>query len=391
MKSAVVSGIANFGLGMREHFLLEPDMAYLNHGSFGASPKEVLAVQADLRLRLESQPVRFMSRELPQRLADAGATLAGFLGAEPDDLAFVENATAGCNAVLRSLRLNPGDEVLVTDHNYPAVRNILRHVCAESGALLIEAKLPFPVASPQEVVEAVRAKLTDCTRLVVVDLITSPTATIMPVAEIARAAKNLGARVLVDAAHAPGHIDFDVNASGADWVTGNAHKWLFAPKGAAFLWADPKAQDGLHPTVISHGYGKGFQAEFAWTGTRDPSAWLAVPAAIDFYRRIGDRAVRGHNHDLARRAAELLTDRLGTFAVSPAAMRGAMASIALPTSLPSDHDAARALNVRLWERHRIEVPIFAFADRLWVRISAQVYNELSEYERLAEALRKELG
>ena len=391
MKSAVVSGIANFGLGMREHFLLEPDMAYLNHGSFGASPKEVLAVQADLRLRLESQPVRFMSRELPQRLADAGATLAGFLGAEPDDLAFVENATAGCNAVLRSLRLNPGDEVLVTDHNYPAVRNILRHVCAESGALLIEAKLPLPVASPQEVVEAVRAKLTDCTRLVVVDLITSPTATIMPVAEIARAAKNLGARVLVDAAHAPGHIDFDVTASGADWVTGNAHKWLFAPKGAAFLWADPKAQDGLHPTVISHGYGKGFQAEFAWTGTRDPSAWLAVPAAIDFYRRIGDRAVRGHNHDLARRAAELLTDRLGTFAVSPPAMRGAMASIALPTSLPSDHDTARALNLRLWERHRIEVPIFAFADRLWVRISAQVYNELSEYERLAEALRKELG
>ena len=236
-----------------------------------------------------------------------------------------------------------------------------------------------------------RAKLTDCTRLVVVELITSPTATIMPVAEIARAAKNLGAGVLVDAAHAPGHIDFDVTASGADWVTGNAHKWLFAPKGAAFLWADPKAQDGLHPTVISHGYGKGFQAEFAWTGTRDPSAWLAVPAAIDFYRRIGDRVVRGHNHDLARRAAELLTDRLGTFAVSPPAMRGAMASIALPTSLPSDHDAARALHVRLWERQRIEVPIFAFADRLWVRISAQVYNELSEYERLAEALRKELG
>lgn len=382
--------IANFGPGMRERFLLEPDMAFLNHGSFGATPKEVMAVQSDLRQRLESQPVRFMWRELPQRLPEAASTLARFVGAEPADLVFVENATAGCNAVLGSLHLRPGDEVLVTDHIYPAVRNTLRHVCAKSGALLVEAVLPFPVGGPAEVLDAVIARITACTRLVVLDLITSPTATILPVAEIARGARAAGAQVLVDAAHAPGHVDFDVTALGADWVTGNAHKWLFAPKGAAFLWADPKAQDDLHPTVISHGYGKGFQAEFAWTGTRDPSAWLAVPAAIDFYRRIGDRAIRTHNHDLARRAAELLLERFGTVAASPPAMRGAMATIALPTSLQGDIDTAKALNVRLWERHRIEVPIFAFAGRLWVRISAQVYNEMSEYEQLAAALRAEL-
>jgi isopenicillin-N epimerase len=382
--------IANFGPGMRERFLLEPDMAFLNHGSYGACPKEVLAIQSDLRQRLESQPVRFMSRELPGRLAEAGAVLAAFLGAEPADFAFVENATAGCNAVLRSLRFNPGDEVLITDHIYPAVRNVLRHVCAASGALLVEAHLPFPMSTPEEAAEAVTAKLADCTRLVVLDLITSPTATILPVAEIARAARALGARVLVDAAHAPGQIDFGVTALGADWVTGNAHKWLFAPKGAAFLWADPGAQEGIHPTVISHGYGKGFQAEFAWTGTRDPSAWLAVPAAIEFYRHIGDRAVRLHNQDLALRAAEMLVARFGTMAASPAEMRGSMASVALPTSLPGDIDQAKALNVKLWERHRIEVPIFAFAGRLWVRISAQVYNEMSEYEALAEALRAEL-
>jgi isopenicillin-N epimerase len=383
--------IANFGPGMRERFLLEPDMAFLNHGSFGATPKEVMAAQSDLRQRLESQPVRFMSRELPQRLSEAASTLARFVGAEPADLVFVENATAGCNAVLGSLHLRPGDEVLVTDHIYPAVRNTLRHVCAKSGALLVEAVLPFPVGGPAEVLDAVIARITACTRLVVLDLITSPTATILPVAEIARAARAAGAQVLVDAAHAPGHVDFDVTALRADWVTGNAHKWLFAPKGAAFLWADPKAQDDLHPTVISHGYGKGFQAEFAWTGTRDPSAWLAVPAAIDFYRRIGDRAIRTHNHDLARRAAELLLERFGTVAASPPAMRGAMATIALPTSLQGDIDTAKALNVRLWERHRIEVPIFAFAGRLWVRISAQVYNEMSEYEQLAAALRAELS
>jgi isopenicillin-N epimerase len=383
--------IANFGPGMRERFALEPDMAFLNHGSYGAAPKEVLAVQGELRSRLESQPVRFMSRELPGRLSEAGAVLAEFVGSSAADLAFVENATAGCNAVLRSLHFKPGDEILITDHIYPAVRNILRHVTAESGALLVEAHLPFPLQGPQPIIDAVTAKITDCTKLVVLDHITSPTATILPVVEIAAAAKKVGARVLLDAAHAPGHIDFDVTALGADWVTGNAHKWLFAPKGAAFLWAAAEAQEGLHPTVISHGFGKGFQMEFGWTGTRDPSAWLAVPAAIDFYKRIGGRAVRGHNHDLARRAADLLMERLGTGPASPASMRGAMATIELPTSLPGEVEVGRVLNARIWEKHRIEVPIFAFAGKLWVRISAQVYNELAEYEELAAALKKELN
>ncbi len=383
--------IANFGPGMRERFQLEPDMAFLNHGSYGAAPREVLAVQSDLRQRLESQPVRFMSRELPQRLAEAGAKLAEFVGAKAADLAFVENATAGCNAVLRSLRLKPGDEVLITDHIYPAVRNILRHVCAESGALLVEAHLPFPLQGPKDVVDAVSAKITDCTRLVVLDLITSPTATILPVAEIARAAKTVGAQVLVDAAHAPGHIDFDATALGADWVTGNAHKWLFAPKGAAFLWAAQHAQADLHPTVISHGYGKGFRTEFGWTGTRDPSAWLCVPAGIDFYRAMGDRAVRENNRDLARCAADMLIADFGTKATAPAAMRGAMASIALPTASAANLDTAKALHDRLWDRHRIEIPIIPFADQLWLRISAQIYNEMAEYEQLAAAVRKELA
>lgn len=383
--------IANFGPGMRERFALEPDMAFLNHGSYGAAPKEVLAVQQELRNKLESQPVRFMSRELPERLRKAGSVLAEFVGSAASDIAFVENATAGCNAVLRSLRFQPGDEILITDHIYPAVRNILRHVTAEQGATLVEAHLPFPLEGPQQVIDAVTAKITDCTKLVVLDLITSPTATILPVVEIAKAAKRVGAKVLVDAAHAPGHIDFDTTALGADWVTGNAHKWLFAPKGAAFLWAAPEAQEGIHPTVISHGLGKGFQTEFGWVGTRDPSSWLAVPAAIEFYRRIGDGAVRRHNQDLARRAADLLMQRLGTGPASPASMRGAMATIELPTKLPGEVEVGRALNARIWDKHRIEVPIFAFAGKLWVRISAQVYNELAEYETLAEALKKELN
>lgn len=383
--------IANFGPGLREHFLLEPGMAFLNHGSYGAAPKEVLAAQGEWRRRLESQPVRFMGRELQPALAEARAALARFVGAEPADMVFVENATAGCNAVLRSLKFAAGDELLITDHIYPAVRNTLRHVAAISGAAIAEVALPVPLAGPEAVVEAVTTKLSARTRLVVLDLITSPTAAILPVTEIARAARKFGARILVDAAHAPGHVDLDVPSLGAEWVTGNAHKWLFAPKGAAFLWATPEAQTDLHPTVISHGYGKGFHMEFDWVGTRDPTAWLAVPSAIEFYRRMGDRAVRSHNRDLARRAAELLISSFGTVASAPAIMRGAMATVALPTGAPADLETANALHDRLWDRHRIEVPIIPFAGRLWLRISAQIYNEMAEYEQLAVALKTELN
>jgi isopenicillin-N epimerase len=380
-----------YGNVLRDRFLLQSDATYLNHGGFGATPIEVLAAQSEWRARMEAQPARFMSTELPPALAAAATELADFLGAEPADLAFIENATAGCNAVLRSLRLGPGDEVLINDHIYPAVRNVARHVCAQSGATLVEAILPFPVTEPGAVVAALAAKLSDRTRVAVIDLITSHTATILPVAEFALAARAAGARLLVDAAHAPGHIELDLSALGADWVTGNAHKWLFAPKGCAFLWADRAAQAGLHPTVISHGYGKGFKAEFAWTGTRDPSSWLAVTAAIGFYRRHGDRALRAHNHELARRAGEMLAEAFGSELSAPASMRGAMAAVALPIAGSADLDAAKLLHERLWQRHRIEVPINPFAGRLWLRISAQIYNEMAEYERLATALRAELG
>jgi len=217
---------AGYGRPARALFLLERDVVYLNHGGFGAAPREVLAAQDGWRARMEAQPARFMSRELPDALAAARRALAGFLGAEAADLAFVENATAGCNAVLRSCRLQPGDEVLVTDHVYPAVRNVARHVCAETGARLVEASLPAPVADPDVVTAAIAERLSAQTRLVVIDLITSATAAILPVAAIAAQARAAGARLLVDAAHGPGQIALDLPALGADWVSGNAHKWL---------------------------------------------------------------------------------------------------------------------------------------------------------------------
>jgi isopenicillin-N epimerase len=242
------------------------------------------------------------------------------------------------------------------------------------------------VREPGDIVAAVAAALTDRTRVAVLDLVSSASAVVMPAAALAALCRQAGARVLVDAAHGPGMLDLDLPALGADWVTGNAHKWLFAPKGSALLWARKPAQADLHPTVISHGFEQGFANEFDWTGTRDPTAWLALPAAIDFYRAMGDGALREHNHALAVAAARLLADRWRTEAGAPAAMLGAMATVRLPGNRPATIEAARTLHDRLWRDSRIEVPVFPLSGALWIRISAQIYNERADYERLANAV-----
>ena len=379
--------LPRYGRDLRPLWLLDPAATFLNHGSYGACPRAVLAAQRRWRDRLEAQPVRFMQDLLPGALRDSGAALAGFLGAGAEDLVFVENATSGVNAVLRSLIVGPGDEILTTSHVYPAVRNAIRQICGGAGAVPIEVPLPFPLHSSQQVVDAIATALGPRTRLVVIDAITSPTAVMMPVAEIAARCRAAGVRLLVDAAHAPGMIPLDVPALGADWVTGNAHKWLFAPKGCAFLWARKAAQDGLHPVVISHGLGHGFAAEFDWVGTRDPSAWLTVGAALDFWRALGGPALMARNRALADEAARMLADAWGTEIGAPAGMRGAMAAIRLPLPGPAERETALAINRRLWAEHRIEVPVMAFADRLWARISAQAYNDFDDYRRLADAVR----
>jgi isopenicillin-N epimerase len=270
------------------------------------------------------------------------------------------------------------------------VRNAIRQICGSAGASLIEAPLPFPLQSPQQAVDAIAAALGPHTRLVVIDAVTSPTAVLLPVAEIAARCRAAGVRLLVDAAHAPGMIPLDMPGLGADWVTGNAHKWLFAPKGCAFLWARKEAQEGLHPVVISHGLGHGFAAEFDWVGTRDPSAWLAVGAALDFWRALGGPGLMTRNRALADAAARLLAETWGTEIGAPAAMRGAMAAIRLPLAGSAERETALAINRRLWAEHRVEVPIMAFAGRLWARISAQAYNDLDDYRRLAEAVSRSL-
>lgn len=379
---------------------LDPGVAYLNHGSYGACPTAVLELQAALRLELEREPVDFLFRQLPRRLAEARAELAGFVGADPDDLAFATNATAAVNTVLRSLELRPGDELLTTDHAYGACRKALDYVAARSGARVVAARVPFPLSHAGEIVAPVLAAATSRTRLALLDHVTSPTGLIFPVEELVQSLATKGVETLVDGAHALGMIPLDLRHLGAAYYAANAHKWLCAPKGAAFLFVRRDRQRGLHPLVLSHGYdpgGDGFRAEFDWTGTRDPTAWLSIPAAMRHLGGVlpgGWAEIQARNRSLALRAREILCEALAVAPPCPETMVGAMASVTLPRA-KTDSVTAKLDHESLtdWFRERgIETWFFPWAcdGGKLVRASAQLYNDEAQYALLASTLRDAL-
>jgi isopenicillin-N epimerase len=368
------------GHAIRDEWGLEPGYNTVNHGSYGATPRVVLAAQDAWRAPMESQPSRFMRLELPGALREAAGRMAAFLGAEAQDLAFVSNATEGCNAVIRSRRFAPGDEILVLGHVYGAVRNTIRYVCSMTGAVMVEAPLPFPRPEPGAVVAAVAGAISPRTRLAVLDHITSSSAMVLPIAGMVAACRARGVQVLVDGAHGPGHVPIDLAAIDADWYTGNCHKWLNAAKGCAVLWARRDAQHDLHPAVISHGYAQGFTAEFDWTGTFDPSAWLSVTAALDFHARLGGPALMARNIALANQAATALAARFGTETGHGNGPGGAMAMVRLPSG-PTERPALLALRDRLLAAGT-DVPLQLHDGQPWLRLSVQAYNEMSDYETM---------
>jgi len=383
---------------------LERGIAFLNHGSYGACPSEVLRHQAALRAEMEAEPVRFLGRELEGRLDAAREALAAFVGADPDDLAFITNATGGVNAVLRSLTFSAGDEVLTTDHCYAACRNTLDYVAARSGIKVNVAVIPFPVASPDAVLEAVLAKVTPRTRLALLDHITSPTGIILPIERMVAELQRRGVETLVDGAHAPGMVPVDLRALGAAYYSANCHKWICAPKGSAFLWVRRDRHADIHPLTISHG-AKGerpgrsrFRLEFDWTGTLDPTAWLTVPKAIAYMGSLvsgGWPALMARNRALALAARELLCAAAGSAPPSPDGMIGSLASIVLPDS-PTVETGWRIrdpIQGRLFDDWGIELPIMRWPapPKRLLRISVQLYNTPGQYVHLAEALRKELA
>ena len=379
-----------YGRAMRHLFALDGDMVFLNHGAYGATPRALLERQNEWRRRMEAQPPRFFMNELPDLVREAAGSLAGFVGAAPERTVLLENATSGINAVLRSLPLAPGDRIVTTDHVYGAVRNTLRFVADRTGVEVVEVPVPMPLAAPGDVAEALERALDPRARLVVIDHVASPSALVFPIADIVRRCRARGVPVLVDGAHAPGLVDLEVDAIGADWYVGNAHKWLCAPKGAAFLAAGEDAA-AVHPTTISHAYRQGFTAEFAKIGTRDPSAWLCIPEAIDFCRRLGGRELRERNAALARAAGVGLAAALDSELGGPATSFGAMVTVRLPSSLESTWENAARIRDRLWHGHRIEALVAAVAGRLWLRLSVFAYNDAADFDGLPGAARSALA
>ena len=386
-------------------WVLEDGVLHLNHGSFGATPVPVLEAQQRVRSRMEANPTRyFLGGEYQSELDSARRAVAGFVGGDEAGLVFVNNATTGVNAVLRSLEptLAPGDEIVVTDHEYNACRNAATVSASRAGARVVTAGVPFPIESSQQALDAVLAAVTERTRILLIDAVTSATGLVLPIAEIA-AAVEPDVRVLVDAAHAPGMIDFNVTELGASYVTANCHKWMCSAKGAGFLWVRNDRRDDMYHSVISHGYNGGwpstggqFHAQFDWTGTDDPSAWLTVPAGLDTVEAMhpdGWPGVRRSIRELCLAGRRILIDTLGIDPPAPDEMIGAIASLPVP---PADHSGSEIfdpLMSALEQRHRIQVPVFTWPappDRL-LRISAHLYNDESQYHRLAEAVTSELA
>ncbi len=375
-----------YGRGLLPLWLLEPDAVFLNHGSFGATPRAVLDAQTHWRTRMENQPVRFMTRELPVALDASLEKLGALLGARAADLAFVDNATSGVNAVLRSIDWQAGDEIVLSRQAYEAVEQAARYIADRHGVRLRPAAIPFPIDTDTAIVSAYREALGPRTRLVIVDHVSSPTALIAPVQRIVTLCRETGCAVLVDGAHAPGMLPLAIESLGADWYTGNCHKWLFAAKGCGFLWTAPARQATTHPLCIARGYGAGYRNEFDWTGTRDPSAWLALDAALEFHRTLGGDTLCERNHAQVIAAAQLLCDAWNVALPAPTSLFGSMVTVPLPPRWPVHLDQAKLLHDRLWDEHRIELPVLAHNDRLWVRISCQAYNEFADYDRLAQAV-----
>ena len=381
------------------HWDLDPEVIFLNHGSFGACPRVIMARQHELRREMEAQPLRFLHHTIEERIDACKPRLAQLVGCDIEDLALVANATTGVNTVLRSLTFAEGDELLVTDHEYNASRNALEYVAARSGARIVVVAIPFPIVDASQIVNDIVSKANDRTRLCLIDHVTSPTGVVMPVAEIVAALNERGIDTLVDGAHAPGMLPLDLSKLNVAYYTGNCHKWLCTPKGSALLFVRRDRQEPIRPLSISHGANaersdrSRFRLEFDFTGTNDFTALMCIPDGIAFLESLlpgGFEELRQHNHNLAIAGRNLLCEALGTKPPAPESMIGSLASIILPDPDPAGAPmmAGDPMQAVLWEQYKIEVPVMNWPHpklRL-LRISPQIYNSIEQYDYLAKAL-----
>ncbi|GAB4494874.1 MAG: aminotransferase class V-fold PLP-dependent enzyme [Anaerolineales bacterium] len=376
---------------LKQYFLLDPEIHFLNHGSFGACPKPVFDAYQAWQRRLERQPVLFLGREYDSLLRESRAVLGVYLNVNVDDLVYIANATHGVNIVARSLNLRPGDEVLTSDHEYGACDLTWEFVCARSGAKYIHQPIHLPAQTENEIVRQFWAGVTQQTRVIYLSHITSPTALRLPVEQICALAREAGILTVIDAAHSPGQIPVDLQALGADIVFGNLHKWMMSPKGAAFLYARREIQPQLEPLVVSWGFGENSQFSsgsrfidfFQWTGTRDPSAVLAVPDAIQFMEEHDWENVRKECHALLTQAVERVCSLVGMPPLYP--LEELFFSQMAIAPLPPQTDLA-VLKTLLYEEYKVEVPLIQWNDRKFVRISIQGYNSQEDVDALVSGL-----
>ena len=382
-------------MNLKPLFLLDPDVIFLNHGSFGATPRPVFEIYQKWQRQLEWQPVQFLGVDLGQHLSAARAALAAFINTSADDLAYVPNATFAVNVVARSLSLGPGDEVLTTDHEYGACDNVWRYLSQRQGFRYVAQPVSLPASTPDAILAQLWQGVTPRTKVIFLSHITSPTALTLPVAEICARARAANILTVVDGAHALGQIPLDMAALGADFYTSNAHKWLCSPKGSAFLYARPEAQSLVQPLVISWGwgqqrpftYGSDFLDYLQWQGTDDVSAYLTVPAAIAFQAEHDWDAVRRRCHALVQQALRRINDLTGLPPMYPddAGFYHQMGIAALP---PQEDLAA--FKSRLYQRYRLEIPCIQWQNRQFIRISIQGYNTQADVDALLYALEREL-
>ncbi|MCA0456295.1 MAG: aminotransferase class V-fold PLP-dependent enzyme [Chloroflexi bacterium] len=369
---------------LKDQFLLDPSVTYLNHGSFGACPKPVFDVYQQFQRELEWQPVEFLGRQHDAMITGAKEALGKFLNADKDDLVFVPNATLGLNTIIRSLKLEPGDEILTTNHEYGALNNTWAFVCQKTGAKYINYPMPLPVTTHEAFVEDFWKGVTPKTKVIYISHITSPTALIFPVKEICRRAREAGILSIVDGAHVPGQIPLDLTDIDADFYSGNLHKWLCAPKGCAFFHARKDKQDMVEPLVISHGWtDPSFVVKNQWQGTRDISAFLSVPAAIKFFEDNNWDQVRATCHELAREARKQINAMTGVEPVSPDSTEWFSQMVMCP--IPADSDV-NEIKKRLWDEFKIEIPQIDWNGWKAVRVSFQAYNTSNDLETLLSGL-----
>ena len=388
---------------LTRHWSFDSSRLFLNHGSFGACPDFVIEEQRKWQNLMEKEPVRFFEELMPDLLLKSREALGTFLSCSPNDLAFVSNATSGVNTILRSLHFEQGDEILVPNHAYQACRNSIDFVAQRSGATVVVVPIPFPIDGPQTVIDVMKSARTERTKLVMIDTVTSPTGLRMPFEELTSFFEDQGVEVLLDAAHGIGMIPLDLETLGASYVTSNCHKWLCAPKGTAFLYVREDKQNKIQPLTISHGHTfplgntTRFRHEFDWTGTQDISGWCALPAVITEMAKLVDggwEAIMQHNHDLALQGRDILCERLGIEQPCPDEMIACISTIRLPGEIPSKEKMHEPdpLHHILSEKYNIQVPVWSWPSPAgrYLRISAQLYNSIEQYEQLADALVNEL-